>query len=131
MATLDRAFPANARTAVLGSLVLLLGVTLIIIARRIRLLGWKRALRLAPDQTRSDTSTIAFYERLMALLAQRGMERESHLTPLEFASSLESQQALRITRAYNRVRFGRQQLSAAELREVEQTLNELEDAEAK
>ena len=131
IATLNKAFPANAKTAVLGSLVLLLVVTLVIIARRIRLFGWKRALRLAPDQTKPDISTVAFYERLMALLAQRGMERAPYLTPLEFASSLESQQALRITRAYNRVRFGRQQLSAAELRDVEQTLSELEGAEAK
>ena len=131
MATLKKAFPANARTAVIASVVLLLLATLVIIARRIRLLGWKRALRLAPDQTRSDISTVAFYERLTALLARRGMQRESYLTPLEFAGSLESQQALRITRAYNRVRFGRQQLSAAELRDVEKTLSELEGAEAK
>src|ERR1700730_9046081 len=88
MATLNKAFPANAQTAVLGGLVLLLIAILVIIARRIRLLGWKKALRIAPDQTRSDISTIAFYERLTALLARRGMERESHLTPLEFASGL-------------------------------------------
>jgi transglutaminase-like putative cysteine protease len=131
LGTLNKAFPATARTAVLAGVVLLLLATLVIIARRIRLLGWKKALRLAPDRTRSDISTIAFYERLTALLAQRGLERESHLTPLEFAGSLESQQALRITRAYNRVRFGRQQLSAAELRDVEKTLSELEGAEAK
>ena len=131
MAALNKAFPANARTAVLAGVVLLLLATLVIIARRIRLFGWKKALRLAPDQTRSNISTIAFYERLTALLARRGMEREPHLTPLEFAGSLESQQALRITRAYNRVRFGRQQLSAAELRDVEKTLSELEAAEAK
>ena len=48
------------------------------------------------------------------------------MTPLEFASGLELQPALRITRAYNRVRFGGEQLSAAEVREIEQTLRELE-----
>jgi hypothetical protein len=45
---------------------------------------------------------------------------------LEFASGLDLQPALSITRAYNRVRFGRQKLSPAELREIEQTLRQLE-----
>jgi hypothetical protein len=57
------------------------------------------------------------------------VEREAHLTPLEFAGSLDFQPALIITRAYNRVRFGRQPLSQAELREIDQTLKELEGNE--
>ena len=130
MATLNKAFPANARTAVLGGLVLFLVATLLVIANRIRLLGWKSALRSAPDQNRSDISTIAFYERLMALLAQRGMEREPHLTPLEFASTIDVREALVITRAYNRVRFGGEQLSAAELVEINRVLVNLEGVDS-
>jgi hypothetical protein len=71
-----------------------------------------------------------FYERLTALLARRGKLRDVHLTPLEFASELESESALQITLAYNRVRFGGQHLSSAELREIERTLAELEGATA-
>ena len=62
------------------------------------------------------------------MLARRGVKRDADLTPLEFADSLDLQPALAITRAYNRVRFGGQQLSAAELREIESTLKQLEGA---
>jgi len=63
---------------------------------------------------------------LISLMEQRGRPREKHLTPLEFASSLKSSEALIITRAYNRVRFGGQRLSASERREVERALHALE-----
>ena len=71
-------------------------------------------------------ATIEFYERLINALEQRGMSRDKHLTPLEFAETLDSGQALMITRAYNRVRFGRQRLTATEKREIEKALFELE-----
>jgi hypothetical protein len=59
------------------------------------------------------------------------LTRDAHLTPLEFASALESQVALQITRAYNRVRFGGQQLSSDELREIDHALSELEGTNTK
>lgn len=92
------------------------------------------AFRLAPGpqfvprQTNTSATTVVFYERLLALLARRGVKRDPDLTPLEFADTLGLQPALAITRAYNRVRFGGQQLSAAELREIESTLEQLEGA---
>jgi len=60
------------------------------------------------------------------LMEQRGVARDKHLTPLEFANTLKSSEALLITRAYNRVRFGGQELSAIEKREVERALFALE-----
>jgi len=106
----------------------LAGVGLLVLtAQRIRRFGWRRGLSIRPGQTVAPASTILFYERLTELLARRGVERDSHLTPLEFAGSLDFQPALAITRAYNRVRFGGQPLSPAELREIDQTLNQLED----
>ena len=69
---------------------------------------------------------MVFYQRLVALLERRGIERNPNLTPLEFATGLGLQPALEITRAYNRVRFGGQELSPVEQREIERTLNELE-----
>jgi hypothetical protein len=69
-----------------------------------------------------------FYERLLVLLAHRGMKREPDLTPLEFASGLDLQPVLAITQAYNRVRFGGQELSPAELQEIEKTLADFERA---
>jgi len=71
-------------------------------------------------------SGIQFYERLISLMEQRGVARDKHLTPLEFAKTLKSSEALLITRAYNRVRFGGQELSAIEKREVERALFALE-----
>jgi hypothetical protein len=62
-------------------------------------------------------------------MEQRGLSRGKHLTPLEFAQTLESSDALLITRAYNRVRFGGQRLSATEKRDVERALFALEAVE--
>jgi hypothetical protein len=61
-------------------------------------------------------------------MEQRGLLRDQHLTPLEFASTLKSNEALLITRAYNRVRYGREKLSVTEKREVEKALFALEAA---
>jgi hypothetical protein len=67
---------------------------------------------------------------LLALLERRGVTRDPDLTPLEFASGLEFEPALSITRAYNRVRFGGEQLSSAELKTIEQSLAHLEAIES-
>ena len=59
------------------------------------------------------------------------MLRDRHLTPLEFAKTLDSNEALLITRAYNRVRFGNEHLTASEKREVEKALFALEAIDKK
>jgi len=74
-------------------------------------------------------SSVQFYERLISLMEQRGLSRDRHLTPLEFAQTLKSSDAVLVTRAYNRVRFGGQRLSATEKREVERALFALEQLE--
>ncbi|MEK6283276.1 MAG: DUF3488 and transglutaminase-like domain-containing protein [Acidobacteriota bacterium] len=103
---------------------------LLFVASRVRRFGWRRGLSIRAAQPVADQSGVVFFEKLMSLLARRGVQRESHLTPLEFAGSLDFQSALSVTRAYNRVRFGKQRLSAAELKEIEHTLNELEGEES-
>lgn len=79
------------------------------------------------DSEEATYSSVQFYERLMNAMEQRGLSRDKHLTPLEFANTLDSGQALMITRAYNRVRYGGQRLSATEKREIENALTELEN----
>jgi len=101
---------------------------LLFVIRRVRRFGWRRGLSLSKRQANREASSVVFYERLLALLARRGVKRDPDLTPLEFAGKLDFQPALSITRAYNRVRFGGQQLSPAELKEIEQTLAEFEQA---
>ena len=120
---------SNMRIFVFVGLGLAGGFLFVVAANRVRRFGWRRGLSIRPRQTIAPTSTVLFYERLTDLLARRGVERDSHLTPLEFAGNLDFQPALAITRAYNRVRFGGQPLSAVELREIDQTLKQLEGEE--
>ncbi len=130
---LEQMFGVIRKAAVAGSralaLIGFLGVGSLLVwfvAARVRRFGWRRSLSLHPAQERSETTAVEFYQRLLALLETRGLPRHADLTPLEFASGLNLQPALSITRAYNRVRFGGQKLSPAELREIEQTLQQLE-----
>jgi hypothetical protein len=95
---------------------------------RVMRFGWRRGLKLTIHEADS-RSAIAFYEHLLALMSKRGLQREKHLTPLEFADRIGTRDAALITRAYNRVRFGRQQLSNIELREIQRILASLESAE--
>lgn len=126
-AALKKTMPSIIRSAMLAALGLVALPLLLLVARRMRLLGWRQAFSISGRSAVADSSAIDFYQRLMALLARRGMQRESYLTPLEFAGSVDLSAVLAITRAYNRVRFGGEQLSAGELREIERALGEFEE----
>jgi transglutaminase-like putative cysteine protease len=90
---------------------------------------WMRKGAISESEEGRTYSDVQFYERLISLMDQRGVSRDRHLTPLEFANNLKSNEAMVITRAYNRVRFGGQRLSASEKREVERALRSLEAAD--
>lgn len=120
--------PTNALDLTVFALGLVLFGTLIFLGYRVLKLGWRRALRLSENEDRPRAG-VAFYERLIKAMEQRGVARDKHQTPIEFASSLQSTDALLITRAYNRVRFGGQKLSSTEMREVERALTELETSD--
>jgi transglutaminase-like putative cysteine protease len=111
--------------------VIALGLTLlaltIVLLRRVIKFGWRRGLSFVQPEE-SAMPTVIFYERLLALMAQRGLTKDKHLTPLEFASKVGTRDATLVTRAYNRVRYGKQQLSSIELREIERILAALENA---
>src|SRR5688572_7149123 len=111
--------------AVLGLAMLLMTL---IFGKRWWGFAWRRGGVGAGDDE-ATYSTVEFYERLMIAMEQRGLSREKHLTPLEFANTLGAGPAMMITRAYNRVRFGKQRLSANEKREIERALLELETAD--
>ena len=112
--------------AVLG--VALLAFTLIF-GKRFWSFGWRRSAVVEGDEE-STYSTVEFYERLLGAMEQRGLSRDKHLTPLEFANTLGHDPAMMITRAYNRVRYGGQRLSATEKREIEKALLELESTDS-
>jgi hypothetical protein len=119
--------PSDVLSIVLIALGLILATATVFLVTRVMRFGWKRGLRITIHEEDS-RSAVAFYEHLVALMAKRGLQREKHLTPLEFADRIGTRDAALITKAYNRVRFGNQQLSTIELKEIERILASLENA---
>ncbi len=84
-----------------------------------------RARRAAPR------GGVEFYERLLRLLARRGIEKPAEQTPREFARRVvqirpEWRFVDELTRHYYRVRFGAAALSAEQLKEVDGLVARLE-----
>src|SRR5713101_6938643 len=121
-----RVWPSAIRPLLFSLLALGCGVMIVALGLRIRRQGWRRGLKVWGFGTAAESSRVDFYERLTALLEKRGAKRPPHQTPLEFASLVGMSEALAITQAYNRVRYGAEKLSASERREIEQLLFELE-----
>ena len=88
-------------------------------------MGWLRGLMIWTGD-RGQTSPIDFYDRLLRILEQHGFSREQHQTPLEFASQIGINEAAIVTSAYNRVRFGGQQLSSQDWHALKEALARLE-----
>lgn len=98
---------------------------LVRLVKRIRRLGfWQIFKRRQVEDERG--STVEFYERMIKTLAARGLNRSAGETPLEFASMTGMPDALKITHAYNRVRFGDEKLSANERAQIEEWLRKME-----
>jgi hypothetical protein len=130
-AALGRAQPTLVRRIPVV-LAIIAAISLILFfANRVRSLGWRRAFRLSHLKLDTTASTIEFYERMLTALARRGIRRSPDQTPMEFAAAFNMIEAMTIIHAYNRVRFGREQLSLAELKEIESSLANLEATAAK
>jgi transglutaminase-like putative cysteine protease len=128
-ATARRTVSTHGRTIALIVFITFTALVVLFAAARVRRLGWRRGLSLPKSEPDSESSSVVFFERLMSLLERRGVKRDPDLTPMEFASGLGLPSALTITRAYNRVRFGGEKLSAVEVQEIELNLQQLEAAE--
>ena len=102
---------------VVGSLTVLLMSALVI--TRVRRFGWQRGLKVWQTGPQNETTRIDFYERLLRALEKQGIKRELYQTPLEFASTVGVNEARAITNAYNRVRFGNDQLSDSDRTQIE------------
>jgi hypothetical protein len=123
---LKQSAPELVRPIGLGLIVLIALIAGGLMARRFRALGWRRGVRLWQSKGEQESSRVDFYERLIALLGKRGIKRESYQTPMEFASVVGMSEASAITRAYNRVRYGAEQLSASERKHIAELLSTLE-----
>lgn len=114
-----------ARLAVFILSLLLIIFGLIFFIRRVRRLGLRQSFkrRQAEDGKKS---IVEFYERMTKSLAARGINRAAGDTPLEFATATGIPEAVQITRAYNRVRFGEHHLSTTEASQIEEWLRRME-----
>ncbi|HYJ46947.1 MAG TPA: DUF4129 domain-containing protein, partial [Pyrinomonadaceae bacterium] len=102
--------------------------SLVFLVRKMLRQGFWRIFRRRQVEGKP-ASVVEFYERMTKALAVRGLERAAGETPLEFAEATGIPEALKITRAYNRVRFGVRPLTGDEAAEVERSLTRLEGAE--
>lgn len=78
---------------------------------------------------RTEASIVAFYERMIEVLAEKGFVRESHQTPLEFACAVGMPEAIMVTEKYNRVRFGEKHLGPDESFQIEEWLDRIKSQE--
>ncbi|MGH9883193.1 MAG: transglutaminase TgpA family protein, partial [Pyrinomonadaceae bacterium] len=113
------------RKALLVTSLALLIVLVSWLSLRVKRFGW-RGLTMSAREEGPRRSAIAFYERLTELLARRGIHRTPEQTPLEFAASVGLKEAVTITGAYNRVRYGSYELSRFEREQIEEILARLE-----
>src|SRR5215213_2181250 len=125
--TLSRYLNGNVLAIAAGVTAFALALLLALFGKRIW--RWARMGLVNSSTDGRAFSSVQFYESLISLMEQRGVSRDQHLTPLEFANTLRSNDVMVITRAYNRVRFGGQKLSAIERKEVERALFALEGNE--
>ena len=114
----------NPITIVLSSITGL--VVLVFLTRRVRRFGWRRGLKVWRVGSETEVTRIDFYERLLKALEKQGIKRELYQTPLEFASAVGVNEAQAITNAYNRVRFGDDELSDSERAQIDDLLARIE-----
>lgn len=95
--------------------------------RRLRRLGFWRIFKRRQVEGKG-ASVVEFYERMTKTLAARGLQRSGSETPLEFAEAIQIPEAIKVTRAYNRVRFGEEKLSSVEREQLEDWLRRIEES---
>jgi transglutaminase-like putative cysteine protease len=125
-ANLRTTFPLLIRPLLLGVGGIAALLMTIFFTARVRRYGWARALKVWDKTSDADSTSVDFYRRLLKALEKQGIKRELYQTPLEFASAAGVNEATTITNAYNRVRFGSEQLTAADRHALSEILTRLE-----
>jgi protein-glutamine gamma-glutamyltransferase len=115
----------NMNRLLIGTMLILIVLPLSLLVRRIMRLGLRRGLLIWRSEEGRETA-IDFYERMTSILAARGLRREANETPLEFATAAGMPEVLKITEAYNRVRYGEHRLTSAEVAEINHWLSRME-----
>jgi protein-glutamine gamma-glutamyltransferase len=120
------ALPAHLKPILIGMGSLMGILAALFLIRRVHHFGWQRALRVWQSGDQEEIIRVDFYKRLLKALEKHGIKRESSQTPLELATVIGSGEVRAITSAYNRVRFGGEDLSERELRDLHQLLHSIE-----
>lgn len=68
---------------------------------------------------------VEFYARMQRILAEKGIVRKHHQTPLEFAYALGNSDVRTVTEAYNRARYGSAEISEDESAAIEEAITRL------
>jgi transglutaminase-like putative cysteine protease len=112
--------------------VVLLGMAILFVswflARRLAALKVWQSFSLFRSR-KKQIQVVEFYQRMLNILDRRGLRRDPHLTPAEFARDTKLPEVARITEAYNAVRFGRHILNGDEARQLNIWLTSLEKLE--
>lgn len=116
-----QSFLTIAQTVLLISAIAAFAALLWILGKRI---AWRNLFQFRRGT--GSQQVVKFYERMTRALAKQGLKREQSQTPLEFAAAVGASEALQITEAYNRVRFGKAELTRNESTEIENWLRDLE-----
>ncbi|MBX3244750.1 MAG: DUF3488 domain-containing protein [Acidobacteria bacterium] len=99
-------------------------IFLIWLFRRVRSLSlWQRLRKRFLGERES---VVEFYSRLLAILDLKGIRREPHQSPMEFAYAVGMPEVIKITESYNKVRFGGRELSRNESEEIKSWLDEMD-----
>jgi hypothetical protein len=117
----------NAGVAILIALVAVITIVILFV-NLIRFL-WRSAWwsRLAEwFRGRDESRVIEFYGRMMDALKAKGLMRLPYQTPIEFAGAIDIPEAIKITEAYNSVRFGEKRLTGEDVSNIEEWLSRLE-----
>ncbi len=96
--------------------------------RRVRSMGILRRLKGRLRGGRA-ASTVEFYLRMEAVLASKGIVRQPHQTPLEFAYAVGMPEAVLLAKKYNGVRFGDRPLSREEATDIDEWLERMKGNE--
>jgi transglutaminase-like putative cysteine protease len=125
-------YEKQVNSAVTILIVLIAGViAILLIINAVRFLwrsGWWGKL-VESFRRKSEDRVVEFYGRMVAALKEKGFIRPPYETPVEFAGSLAIPEAIRITEAYNAVRFGEKTLTGEDNTRIEEWLSRLEAKE--
>lgn len=123
-ATMSAAAIGTATAYLVGTTVsILICIWLIRRIRRLKL--WERLRRRV--FSKHERSMVEFYEKMLEILAAKGITRRPHQTPLEFAQATGFSEVAMITKTYNEVRFGNSELNNVQASAIDDLLNNLRD----